>query len=98
MNRLDDKKYTRNLHYKFGEGETPDSSGLKGDKLVGKYYVIFDKALKEENAELTQKWAAGDYGSADEAAIAEYKKLAIAAAEKEDEKQEKLLKEKSKSS
>lgn len=32
----------------FGEGETPESSGLKGDHLVGKYYVIFDKAYKEQ--------------------------------------------------
>ncbi len=31
---------------KFGQGETPQSSGLKGDKLVGKYYVEFDKAYK----------------------------------------------------
>lgn len=37
---------------KFGEGETPESSGLKGDHLVGKYYVIFDKKYKEEIAEL----------------------------------------------
>ena len=36
---------------KFGEGETPESSGLKGDKLVGKYYVAFDKAYKAEVAE-----------------------------------------------
>jgi arginyl-tRNA synthetase len=33
---------------KFGNGETPQSSGLKGDKLVGKYYVEFDKAYKAE--------------------------------------------------
>jgi arginyl-tRNA synthetase len=33
---------------KFGNGETPGSSGLKGDKLVGKYYVEFDKAYKSE--------------------------------------------------
>ncbi|MFZ4862863.1 arginine--tRNA ligase [Sphingobacterium sp. Mn56C] len=33
---------------KFGQGETPESAGLKGDHLVGKYYVIFDKAYKEE--------------------------------------------------
>lgn len=33
---------------KFGNAETPESSGLKGDHLVGKYYVIFDKAYKEE--------------------------------------------------
>lgn len=33
---------------KFGNGETPESSNLKGDKLVGKYYVEFDKAYKAE--------------------------------------------------
>ncbi|SMO46402.1 arginine--tRNA ligase [Solitalea koreensis] len=33
---------------KFGNGETPASSGLKGDHLVGKYYVIFDKEYKKE--------------------------------------------------
>lgn len=37
---------------KFGNGETPESSGLKGDKLVGKYYVAFDKAYKEEIRQL----------------------------------------------
>ncbi|WP_028122755.1 arginine--tRNA ligase [Epilithonimonas tenax] len=33
---------------KFGNGETPDSTGLKGDKLVGNYYVEFDKLYKSE--------------------------------------------------
>lgn len=37
---------------KFGNGETPESSGLKGDKLVGKYYVAFDKAFKQEVEQL----------------------------------------------
>ena len=37
---------------KFGEGETPDSSGLKGDKLVGNYYVKFDQEYKKEIAQL----------------------------------------------
>ena len=37
---------------KFGEGETPDSSHIKGDKLVGKYYVIFDKVYKEQISQL----------------------------------------------
>lgn len=37
---------------KFGEGETPQSSGLKGDHLVGKYYVIFDKEYKKQIEEL----------------------------------------------
>ncbi|SJN48849.1 arginine--tRNA ligase [Sphingobacterium faecium] len=33
---------------KFGNGETPESTGMKGDHLVGKYYVIFDKEYKKE--------------------------------------------------
>lgn len=33
---------------KFGHGETPESANLKGDHLVGKYYVIFDKEYKKE--------------------------------------------------
>ncbi|HMC96180.1 MAG TPA: arginine--tRNA ligase [Flavobacteriales bacterium] len=37
---------------KFGHGETPESSGMKGDKLVGKYYVEFDKAYKREIEQL----------------------------------------------
>ncbi|ADV47927.1 arginine--tRNA ligase [Cellulophaga sp. E16_2] len=37
---------------KFGKGETPESTGLKGDKLVGNYYVAFDKAYKVEIADL----------------------------------------------
>ncbi|MDR1877465.1 MAG: arginine--tRNA ligase [Flavobacteriaceae bacterium] len=37
---------------KFGNGETPESSGMKGDHLVGKYYVIFDKEYQKEIAGL----------------------------------------------
>lgn len=36
----------------FGNGETPESAGLKGDHLVGKYYVRFDKEYKKEIEEL----------------------------------------------
>ncbi len=36
----------------FGNGETPESSGMKGDHLVGKYYVEFDKHYKAEIQEL----------------------------------------------
>ncbi len=32
----------------FGNNETPESSGIKGDQLVGKYYVLFQQKLKEE--------------------------------------------------
>lgn len=38
----------------FGNGETPESSGLKGDHLVGKYYVIFDQEYKKQIADLMQ--------------------------------------------
>jgi len=41
----------------FGDGETPESSGLKGDHLVGKYYVMFDQQYKKEVAELIKKGA-----------------------------------------
>jgi arginyl-tRNA synthetase len=40
---------------KFGNGQTPESTGLKGDKLVGNYYVAFDKAYKEEIAQLMRR-------------------------------------------
>ncbi|SKC48866.1 arginine--tRNA ligase [Ohtaekwangia koreensis] len=36
----------------FGNGETPQTSGLKGDHLVGKYYVIFDKTYKAQISDL----------------------------------------------
>lgn len=37
---------------KYGNGETPESTGLKGDKLVGNYYVEFDRAYKQQISEL----------------------------------------------
>ncbi|HYQ58957.1 MAG TPA: arginine--tRNA ligase [Draconibacterium sp.] len=39
----------------WGNGETPESTGMKGDHLVGKYYVEFDKHYKAEIAELVEK-------------------------------------------
>lgn len=39
---------------RYGNGETPESSGLKGDKLVGKYYVEFDRYYKAEIGELME--------------------------------------------
>ncbi len=38
---------------KWGNGKTPENSGVKGDKLVGDFYVLFDKKYKEQIAELT---------------------------------------------
>ena len=43
---------------KWGNGETPESSGKKGDHLIGDYYVLFDKHYREEIAELKQQYIA----------------------------------------
>ncbi|MEM8847487.1 MAG: arginine--tRNA ligase, partial [Bacteroidota bacterium] len=40
---------------RFGDGETPESSGMKSDHLVGKYYVAFDKAYKAEIEQLVSE-------------------------------------------
>jgi arginyl-tRNA synthetase len=45
---------------RFGNGETPDSTGLKGDKLVGDYYVKFDKVYKKDITELVAKGQSED--------------------------------------
>lgn len=39
----------------FGNGETPATAGIKGDHLVGKYYVVFDKTYKAQIKELMEK-------------------------------------------
>lgn len=43
---------------KWGNGETPESSGKKGDHLVGDYYVAFDKHYREEVKTLTERYKA----------------------------------------
>lgn len=45
---------------KFGNGETPESSGIKGDHLVGKYYVEFDKHYREEIKDLVSQGQSED--------------------------------------
>ena len=40
---------------RYGNGETPESTGLKGDKLVGNYYVKFDQEYKKEIADFVSK-------------------------------------------
>lgn len=53
-------------YQKFGNGETPQSTGIKGDHLVGKYYVQFAQWAKDEPTadeqaqEMLRKWEAGD--------------------------------------
>ena len=43
---------------KYGNGETPESSGKKGDHLIGDYYVAFDKHYREEVAQLKAQYTA----------------------------------------
>ena len=43
---------------KYGNGETPETSGKKGDHLIGDYYVAFDKHYREEVKELKAKYMA----------------------------------------
>lgn len=45
---------------RYGNGETPESSGMKGDHLVGKYYVVFDKYYKEEIKQLMSEGMSED--------------------------------------
>ena len=45
---------------KFGNGQTPESTGLKGDKLVGNFYVEFDKAYKNEINQLKEQGMSED--------------------------------------
>jgi arginyl-tRNA synthetase len=42
-------------YQQFGQNETPESAGLKGDHLVGKYYVLYDKAYKAQVDQLVQE-------------------------------------------
>ena len=60
---------------KFGEGETPESSNLKGDKLVGKYYVEFDKRYKEQISELIEAGKTEDEAKAEASLIVEAREM-----------------------
>ena len=42
----------------MGHGETPETSGKKGDHLIGDYYVAFDKHYREEVKQLKEKFVA----------------------------------------
>lgn len=46
-----------------GERETPANTGLKGDKLVGKYYVEFDKHFNQEAKAIIKQWQSGDFSN-----------------------------------
>ncbi|MFZ4724444.1 MAG: arginine--tRNA ligase [Paludibacter sp.] len=62
----------------YGNGETPESTGMKGDHLVGKYYVVFDKAFKAEIAELVEKGVTEEEAKKTAPLILEAQKMLLA--------------------
>lgn len=69
-----------------GERETPMNTGLKGDKLVGKYYVEFDKHFNKQAKAFIQKWESGDFSDVDKEVKDEFLRLFASKQEKEDPK------------
>jgi arginyl-tRNA synthetase len=61
----------------FGNGETPEQANIKGDHLVGKYYVAFDKKYKEEIAELMSKGFDEDTAKKESAIFKEAQQLLV---------------------
>ena len=60
---------------KFGEGETPDSANIKGDKLVGNYYVKFDQEYKKEIAQLQEEGKSEEEAKAEAPIFVEAKEM-----------------------
>lgn len=61
-----------------GERETPANTGMKGDKLVGKYYVEFDKRFNAEAKEIIAAWESGNFDGFEESVVAKFKEFAAA--------------------
>ena len=62
---------------KFGNGETPESSGEKGDHLVGKYYVLFDQKYREQKQELQQQGLSAEEASKEAPIFKEAQKMLL---------------------
>lgn len=60
---------------KWGKGRTPENTGMKGDKLVGEMYVLFDNALKEETDALIRKGYDKDTALAKSVLMAEAREM-----------------------
>lgn len=58
-----------------GERETPENTGMKGDKLVGKYYVEFDKHFNAQAKAIMELWSQGDFSSTPDATREEVERL-----------------------
>ena len=67
-----------------GERETPDNTGLKGDKLVGRYYVEFDKNFNKEANAIIEDWENGNFDGFSDEVIAEFNRLNDFKSEKEE--------------
>jgi len=60
---------------KWGNNATPDTTGIKGDHLVGDYYVMFENALKQESTVLSENEVRGDYTHYDSTVVDKVKQL-----------------------
>ncbi len=67
-----------------GERETPSNTGLKGDKLVGKYYVEFDKHFNAEAKSIIELWENGNFEGFSDSVKNEYLKFETAKEGKEE--------------
>ena len=61
----------------WGNGETPESSGKKGDHLIGDYYVLFDQKYKAEQADLQAKGLTKDEAEAQSTLMAEAREMLL---------------------
>ncbi|MFO7720733.1 MAG: arginine--tRNA ligase, partial [Gillisia sp.] len=62
---------------RFGNGETPESTGLKGDKLVGNYYVKFDQEYKKQISELIAQGKTEEEAKAEASIIKEAQQMLL---------------------
>ena len=69
-----------------GERETPQNTGLKGDKLVGKYYVVFDQQLNLEVKTVLERWESNDFSGVSETLKEQINNLVVARTNSLDEK------------
>ena len=60
---------------KWGEGATPESTGKKGDHLIGDFYVLFDKHYREEVSQLMEQGLSEDDAKAQSALMAEAREM-----------------------
>ncbi|MFN5984275.1 MAG: arginine--tRNA ligase [Fluviicola sp.] len=67
-----------------GERETPANTGLKGDKLVGKYYVEFDKRFNVEAKEIIALWESGSFDGFSDSIVSKYNEFVAAKPGKEE--------------